>query len=262
MTYNHESYIRQCLEGFVMQKTTFRFEVFVHDDASTDNTPKIVKEFEEKYPDIFTCIYQTENQFKKHNALTNILFPMAKGKYIALCEGDDFWISENKLQLQVDILENNPSLSFCFHEVKVLNEISNIIYEYPRPLKTVLEFRDILSRHYVATCSLVIRKSFLPVPFPAWFNNSSIGDIPIELMLADKGNVYFIDEKLGCYRRNIQSLTSDTAHLRNGRKMFLYVYTHLNRHFSYRYWYLFAKKILMLRLGYIKDIFRKYLPKS
>ena len=98
VTYNHENFLRQCLDGFVMQKTNFQFEILVHEDASTDGTEEIVKLYEEKYPNLFRCVYQSENQFLKQNTLVNILFKMAKGKYIALCEGDDYWTDPYKLQ--------------------------------------------------------------------------------------------------------------------------------------------------------------------
>lgn len=257
MVYNHEKYIRQCLDGFVMQQTEYPFEILVHDDASIDNTPHILKEYELKYPHLFKCVYQTENQFNKHNALTNILFPMVRGKYIALCEGDDFWIDESKIQLQVDFLENNPDFSFCFHKVIVKNEIANIKYEYPLPPRSILEFSDILAKHYIATCSLMFRFSFLPFPLPQWFENSKIGDIPIELMLADRGKVYFFQQEMGCYRRNILSLTSSKEQIKNGRSYFLYIYKNLNQQFGYKYWYLFYPKIIKLYLGYFKDLFRR-----
>ena len=112
--YNHESFIRQCLDGFVMQKTNFRFEAIVHDDASTDGTAAIIREYAEKYPDIIVPIYQTENQYsKKIGIYKTFLYPKAQGKYIAICEGDDYWTDPYKLQKQVDILENNPDCSFC-----------------------------------------------------------------------------------------------------------------------------------------------------
>ena len=109
-TFNHEKYISQALDGFIMQQTSFPFEIIVHDDASTDNTAQIIREYELKYPDLFVPIYQTENQFSKPevNIWTDITFPKARGKYIALCEGDDYWTDPLKLQKQVDFLEENP----------------------------------------------------------------------------------------------------------------------------------------------------------
>lgn len=109
ITYNHEKYIRQCLEGFVMQKTHFRFEAIVHDDASTDGTADIIREYEAKYPDIIKPIYETENQYSKHDgSLRHIMDKHTHGKYIAICEGDDYWIDPFKLQKQVDFLESHP----------------------------------------------------------------------------------------------------------------------------------------------------------
>lgn len=112
ITYNHEPYIRQCLEGFVMQKTNFRFEAIVHDDASTDGTAAIIREYAEKYPDIIKPIYETENQYSKHDgSLRRIMDEACKGKYIALCEGDDYWTDPQKLQIQVDFMENHQIFS-------------------------------------------------------------------------------------------------------------------------------------------------------
>lgn len=114
LTYNHEPYIRKCLEGFIMQKTNFRFEAIVHDDASTDGTAEIVREYSEKYPGIIRAFFETENQYSKHNGVIGkIIRENTHGKYIAMCEGDDFWIDPLKLQKQVDLLENNPSVSLC-----------------------------------------------------------------------------------------------------------------------------------------------------
>lgn len=112
--YNHEPFLRECLDGFVMQKTNFPFEVIVHDDASTDKSADIIREYIAKYPDIFKPIYETENQYSKHDgALTRIVDSKVRGKYVAYCEGDDYWIDPLKLQRQVDFLENNPEYVLC-----------------------------------------------------------------------------------------------------------------------------------------------------
>ena len=108
LTYNHEPYIRQCLEGFIMHKTNFRFEAVVHDDASTDGTVAIIREYAEKYPNIIKPIYEIENQYSKHDgSLGKIMNAACTGKYIAMCEGDDYWIDPLKLQKQVDFLESH-----------------------------------------------------------------------------------------------------------------------------------------------------------
>ena len=131
LTYNHALYIRQCLDGFVMQKTNFRFEAIVHDDASTDGTQDIIREYEKKYPDIIKPIYQKENQYSKGipGFITNLVSSKCKGKYIAICEGDDYWIDPNKLQMQVDFLESHPEYSMCFHDVDIKAEKGRECYE-------------------------------------------------------------------------------------------------------------------------------------
>lgn len=118
LTYNHEKFIAEAIESFLMQKTNFKFEILIHDDASTDRTPEIIKEYELKYPGLIKPIFQTENQYSKRKSfntlnLNNLI--RAKGKYIAVCEGDDYWIDPYKLQKQVDMMEKNPNCSLCVH---------------------------------------------------------------------------------------------------------------------------------------------------
>lgn len=123
ITYNHEPYIAQAIDGFLMQKTDFPFEVIIHDDASTDKTADIIREYEKKYPLIIKPIYQTENQYSKRNgSIAKAIDPKLKGKYIAFCEGDDYWIDPNKLQMQVDFLEKNPEYGMCYTNFNIFNQ--------------------------------------------------------------------------------------------------------------------------------------------
>ena len=124
LVYNHEPFLRQCLDGFVMQQTTFPFEAIIHDDASTDGSAAILREYAEKYPGIIKPIYETENQWGKgtiSKTMNAAIHP--NSKYIAVCEGDDYWTDPKKLQLQVDFLESHPDYSFSVHEYKVWNEV-------------------------------------------------------------------------------------------------------------------------------------------
>ena len=119
LVYNHEPYLRQCLDSFVMQKTNFKFEAIVHDDVSTDGSAAIIREYAEKYPDIIKPIFETENQFSKRDgSIQRIMTLACRGKYIAFCEGDDYWTDPMKLQKQVDFMEANPEYSFCCHRFK------------------------------------------------------------------------------------------------------------------------------------------------
>ena len=154
ITYNHAPYIRHCLDGFLMQKTNFKYEIIIHDDASTDGTTEIIKEYAEKYPDLIMPVFQTENQYSKglRGLFVKFVFPHAKGKYIALCEGDDFWIDPYKLQKQVEILEKDQNITLvCSHrrilnnktsfssgESKTIYNTTNILKGFTPGLQTVL----------------------------------------------------------------------------------------------------------------------------
>lgn len=165
LAYNHEQYIRDALEGFVRQKTNFRYEVLVHDDASTDNTPAIIREYAQKYPDIIKPIFQTENQYSKGvKILPEIIHPKSSGRYIAFCEGDDYWCDENKLQRQVDFLETHQEgYSACVHNTKVLDCRNGETYLKNRSRKDRdLTFRQVVkygSSEFQAS-SLMLRREF------------------------------------------------------------------------------------------------------
>lgn len=130
LIYNHAPYLRECFEGFVMQKTNFPIEILVHDDASKDGSQEIIKEYTAKYPTLFKPIYQKENQYSKGIGVSvTYQFPRAKGKYIALCEGDDYWTDPYKLQKQVDFLEQNPDFGLVAHRMKIYNQNTNTFSE-------------------------------------------------------------------------------------------------------------------------------------
>ena len=109
-TYNHEKYISQTLDGIIMQRTSFLYEIIIHDDASTDNTKSIIEKYRSDFPDIIKPIFQKENKYliSKFNFQYEYVYPKAKGKYIAICDGDDYWIDPTKLQKQVEFLDLHP----------------------------------------------------------------------------------------------------------------------------------------------------------
>ena len=115
LAYNQKSYIEKTIESFLAQKTSFDFEIIIHDDASSDGTQDIIKKYAEKYPYKIIPIFQEQNQYSKgvENSIT-FCYPRARGKYIALCEGDDYWCDESKLEKQVAIFEENPECTFSF----------------------------------------------------------------------------------------------------------------------------------------------------
>ncbi len=203
-TYNQESYIRDALNSFVMQKTNFEFEVLVHDDASTDNTAKIIKEFEEKYPDIIKPIYQTENQHSKKVPISKTYgYPRAKGKYIAFCEGDDYWTDEYKLQKQYDVLENHPEIDMCAHAANMVcaDNTDEVLREIkPSETETILITDEVIKGGggYLATNSLFYRKSIYENA-PSFMNKLSI-DYTLQIAGSLNGGIYFLTDNMSDYR--------------------------------------------------------------
>ncbi len=207
LVYNHEKYIRQCLEGFVMQKTNFRFEAIVHDDASTDSSASIVLEYANKYPDIIKPIIETENQYSKHDgSIGRIMRSRTHGKYVALCEGDDYWTDPFKLQKQVDFLEAHPDYSLCFHNAIVHYENSDKIDHIFAELKTQEYTRkDILQKWINPTASFVYRRSILESELCMKYVASKkimAGDLPLCLTASYLGRLYAFKEPMSVYRKH------------------------------------------------------------
>lgn len=202
-TYNHKKFIGQALDSFLMQKTNFDFEVLVHDDASTDGTAEIVKKYQLKYSDIIKPIYQTENQFSKGNKriITKFLFPKAKGKYIALCEGDDFFIDKNKLQAQADFLDSNPEYSLCFHQVKIFFENNEETESVSPDTKKYKNFSliELIRGNYIHTNSVMYRKQKY-TDFPE--TKFLPGDWYLHMYHAQFGKIGFINKVMSAYRRH------------------------------------------------------------
>lgn len=206
-TYNQEVYIRQCLEGIMMQKTSFSFEVLINDDASTDNTASIIKEFEIKYPKHIKPIYQKENQYSKGIKIDpNYNIPRAQGKYIAMCEGDDYWIDELKLQKQFDFMENHPECTMCFHNAEIENNLKDKTISHIQIEDREYFSNELFSNWIVPTASMFFRKDFLD--FKILTNKNILnGDLIYILLAAEKGKVYGLSEKMSTYRMHEEGVT-------------------------------------------------------
>ena len=205
MVYNHEPYLRQCLDGFVMQRTNFKFEAIVHDDVSTDGSAAIIREYAEKYPDIIKPIYETENQYsKKDGSLDRIMREACNGKYIAICEGDDFWFDPLKLQEQVDFLDANPEYSMCFHNAAIKLEDTTSSFEHIDVKDREYCAEELFMKWVVPTASIVIRTQAVPKS-----QNSRIinGDINIVLSAVTHGRVMGLSQCMSVYRIQTQGLT-------------------------------------------------------
>lgn len=212
LVYNHEPYLRQCLDGFVMQKTDFPFEAIVHDDASTDNSAAIIREYAEKYPDIIKPIYESENQYRKGTIgkiMDNAISPFSK--YIAICEGDDYWTDPYKLQKQVDALEAHPECSICFAKVATITSDGNLQRRiHPSfSIPTIFELSDFVKWEFgdsgwvFHTSCFLYRKNVIldyNEALNTKFKGFPHGDLIIQLHCLHHGKGYYIPDFVSCYR--------------------------------------------------------------
>lgn len=209
LAYNHEKYIRQCLEGFVNQKTNFQYEVLIHDDASTDGTADIIREYEKKYPNIIKPIYQVENQYSQGKPINKYLYEKALGRYIALCEGDDYWCDSSKLQLQVEALELNKRCRFAVHKTMRMKEdgtFLNILkpsYFIPAGIITSDQMIVLEGNHPFHYSSYIgYAEDFREYANnrPAFSIGKWCGDAPLILYFITKGDFFYVDKVMSCYR--------------------------------------------------------------
>lgn len=201
--FNHGKYLRDAIEGFVNQKTNFRFEVLVHDDASTDDSCDIIREYEEKYPDIIKPIYQTENQYSQGKIIEELIIPKISGEYVAICEGDDYWIDENKLQKQVDFLDSHKDFSLVACSSKTLNcvtgEFENrFVIDEDREI-SIEELITEENGRMFQTAS-VMMKSIAYTDRKAWQSMFPYGDRPMWMRAALDGRVYMLSDVMTVYR--------------------------------------------------------------
>lgn len=226
ITYNHENYIQDAIEGVLMQETSFPFEVIIHDDASTDKTADIIRKYAAEDARI-KPIYQTENQYSKGiRAFPHYVWPQAQGKYVAVCEGDDYWTDPHKLQKQVGFLENNSDCSLCFHAIEVKScsgegEKSRVMrYEAAQGTGKYNPRELLKTGAPVAKLASFVLPSEIVKNLPKWYYDAPIGDIPLKFICASKGDFGYIDEPMGVYRAMVPgSFTSKKAAMPYGQIM-------------------------------------------
>ncbi|MED3781064.1 glycosyltransferase [Heyndrickxia sporothermodurans] len=210
LTYNHEKYLRQALESILMQKTTFKYEILIHDDASTDSTQTIIREYALKYPEIIKPILQKENQYsKKIGIYHTYVYPNISGKYVAYCEGDDYWIDSEKLQKQVDFLEKYPQYIATTHECWEVDKEGNMIskhYFYGNK-KRVFTLKTHLEKNFLSgqTATLMLRREAILLQDPEiiklYGELQATGDVKTTLLTVLKGDIYHTNEVMSHHRR-------------------------------------------------------------
>ena len=202
IAYNHEKYIRDTIEGFLIQKTNFDFEIVIHDDASTDGTIDVLREYEKQYPELIRVIYETENQYSKFNNPPEFIFSVMrrelKGKYIAWCEGDDYWTDANKLQMQIDYMESHPDCMMTAHNATMLNCRTSERKKFiPHWEEKDLSVNEIV-KDSIPTASYVCRRESLDIG--DFFIDIDVADYPLQLYCFANGKVHYFDQDMCVYR--------------------------------------------------------------
>jgi len=249
-THNHEAYIAQAIEGFLMQKTDFPFEICIHDDASTDKTPQILKQYEIRYPDLIKVIYQAENQFTQGKVIMDLNAQRAQGEYLAVCDGDDYWIDPDKLQKQAEILDNQPEVSLvihAFYQTSVASLRPKTLIRY-FPIDRILTIEDLLAgygRGYGYHTYMFRRKDYL---MPEVLRILRFTDLPRLLYSATVGQVAYLSAPMAVYRKGVASswstaqYKSPEIHAKNHQKLKQF-YQNLDDHTKQRYHSLIEKRI-------------------
>lgn len=256
--YNHEPWITRALESFVMQKTNFSIEILVHDDASTDRTAEIIRKYEQKYPGLVKPVYQTKNQYSQGNFPSDILAEKAKGKYLAICECDDYWTDPLKLQKQVDLLEAHPECSMAVAKTDV-HQLEDGQFHYLKTFegvdKELLYFDDFFYGCYLHTSTYVIPKNNFRI-YSKYRSKGFHGDTAIRYILLSVGPIAFLRETVSVYQitgKGIYTSLDRYAKATRRVKLFEKFYNHFDPKYK-KYW---AKNLVLSYMDMVSIDIRK-----
>ncbi|WP_243374015.1 glycosyltransferase [Geotalea sp. SG265] len=244
ITYNHEQFIAQALDSVLMQQVDFDYEIVIGEDCSTDDTRKILIEYQQNFPDKIRLLLPEKN----HGMIRNFVgtYRDCRGEYIAILEGDDLWTSPLKLQKQVDFLDAHPDCAASFHNVTVIYEHDNKPAHlfHKKRLRPFFTLRDIVSDFFIPTCSTLCRNGLIE-QFPEWYFDMAMGDWPLHVLNAEHGHFAYIDESLASYRVHSGGIWSQSKK-RDTLQKSIFAAETINRHLGYRFDKIIRKKITML----------------
>jgi glycosyltransferase involved in cell wall biosynthesis len=258
VTYNHEKYIKEALDSILMQKANFSYEVVIGEDCSTDNTKTIIQEYEKKYPDLIKARYHPENlgSMGRNNFLDTYL--RCKGKYIAMLEGDDYWVDSEKLAKQVDFLENNHDYSYCFSNSLIINSNEEQPALFENFIPGTISIIELLQKGWVApTASLVFLKDSFN-PMPEWITIIPNGDYMMQLLsCSNGGKAYGFNEVFVAYRKHAGGLSASVNY------HFQSIYIDLNMIQLMKYFDIYTKNKFLKYTNQKRKIhFREIISKS
>ncbi|MCK9561191.1 MAG: glycosyltransferase [Bacteroidales bacterium] len=232
VSYNHEQFIAQALDGFVMQKTNFDYEIVISDDCSTDNTKSIINEYIQKHPKLFKDVSPRKNLGMQKNWLHTL--SECTGKYIALCEGDDYWTDADKLQKQLDFMEQHEDCALTYHPVEIINnEKLNRTYPYDAPID-VASTSDVIMFHFIPTCSVMFTAKSVE-KLPPWLKKARSFDIALEMIVSLFGKIAYISDLMAVYRQHMGGISKSKVHQHKGALSQLYILQKFNIYTHYSF---------------------------
>lgn len=260
-TYNNDKYITQAIESALGQKTNFNYEIIIGEDDSSDNTRNIVKQYHAKYPERIRLFLNNRADViyidGKPTGIRNLINVIneAQGEYLALLDGDDYWLRSDKLQKQVDFLDDNRESSICFHNAIEYREEENVSKIFlPDDFPQVTSLEKLLEYNYIPTCTVMYRRSAMP-NLPPWFTGLRMSDWPLHILTSQNGSVGYINQVMGCYRQHKQG----SWYAMSLVQKYIYIlkaYEIFQQHFSKNIVY--SKKIKQLRSKHCFLIAKEY----
>jgi glycosyltransferase involved in cell wall biosynthesis len=241
-TYNHEEYISEAIDGFLMQETDFPFEILIHDDASTDSTADVIRSYTSKYPNLIKPVYQTENQYSLGCDLISFNFSRAKGKYIALCEGDDYWSDKSKLQLQISKMKEHADCQLSFHPATLLTNksITKEVTAKHLDQDTIFNVREVIkgSGGFCPTASIIIKKEVVD-NLPDFFKGAPVADLLLQILGSIKAGALYINKTMSVYRIHSGGVWTSTVRNYKALKSFIakmsISFDEMDKYYSFRY---------------------------
>ncbi len=261
-TYNHEKYIAEAIDSFLMQETDFPFELLIGEDCSTDGTKAIVKNYAEKYPNIIKPIFWEQNVGAAKNWLT--LLGVAKGDYIANCEGDDYWTDKNKLQIQIDEMQKYPDVSLSFHLASTIDNLNNELKPKLQKSNKIYSLKEIITGdfHLVQTNTIVIKKEKIDSLNFDLLSESPVGDVWLRINAAIPNGALFINKTMSTYR--IQSENSWSSSMQEDNKFMKFISQMMQSIDDFdQYWeFKYTKEFLIYKNMYIDVVMKKNLSQA